>query len=186
MSSILSASSRIKYSTPEKSILLILRCEMRRPGVAIITSAPSVRPRFCCSHDAPSPPPDTATVEMGAKYEKPSNCKSICCANSRVGVIITALTLFCSLPVASKRLINGRIKAAVLPVPVCAQAMRSRPSIITGIVFSWMGVASRKFIASRPSIISYSNPNSSNVIDFIFTLQYKSCKFSVFYRYKQF
>ncbi len=49
MSSILSASSRTKNETLERSMLPILRWEMRRPGVAMMTSAPSVSPRRSCS-----------------------------------------------------------------------------------------------------------------------------------------
>ena len=36
----------------------------------------------------------------------------------------------------------GSTKAAVLPVPVCAMPIRSRPSRITGIAFAWIGVGS--------------------------------------------
>ena len=34
----------------------------------------------------------------------------------------------------------GRLKAAVLPVPVCAMPSRSRPSITEGMDWAWMGV----------------------------------------------
>ena len=34
----------------------------------------------------------------------------------------------------------GRVKPAVLPVPVWAQPRMSRPMRMTGIPFSWMGV----------------------------------------------
>ena len=41
MSNILSASSRMKNETPEVSMLPRDKCEIKRPGVAMITSAPS-------------------------------------------------------------------------------------------------------------------------------------------------
>ena len=44
-------------------------------------------------------------------------------------------------------LITGKTYAAVLPVPVCAQAMMSLPSKMTGIVNSWTGVVSSKFMS---------------------------------------
>ena len=36
------------------------------------------------------------------------------------------------------------MKAAVLPLPVCADTMRSAPSSVAGIAASWTGVASLK------------------------------------------
>ena len=36
----------------------------------------------------------------------------------------------------------GKAKAAVFPVPVCAPAMRSRPSSTRGIACAWTGVGS--------------------------------------------
>ena len=36
----------------------------------------------------------------------------------------------------------GRAKAAVLPVPVCAEPMTSLPSRMSGIAWTWMGVGS--------------------------------------------
>ena len=57
MSSILSASSRIKYSTPERSKLEIDRKDNNLPGVAIITSVPFLRDSDCVVQLFPSPPP---------------------------------------------------------------------------------------------------------------------------------
>ena len=44
---------------------------------------------------------------------------------------------------AASLLIMGKINAAVFPVPVCAQAIKSLPSIIFGIACSCIGVAFR-------------------------------------------
>ncbi len=35
---------------------------------------------------------------------------------------------------------SGRVKAAVLPVPVCAMPMTSAPLLTLGMALSWMGV----------------------------------------------
>jgi hypothetical protein len=34
----------------------------------------------------------------------------------------------------------GKVKPAVLPVPVCAAASKSRPARTTGMACAWMGV----------------------------------------------
>ncbi len=63
----------------------------------------------------------------------------ICVANSRVGVKINMRGVplfFCML----KRCSAGNTNAAVLPVPVCAEATISFPSKISGIDLAWMGV----------------------------------------------
>ena len=57
MSSMRSASSRIRYSTCERSTSLFCRCEIMRPGVAITTSEPISMPFFWMSQPLPSPPP---------------------------------------------------------------------------------------------------------------------------------
>lgn len=65
MSSIRSASSRIRHSTCERSMPLFWMCEIMRPGVAITTSEPISIPRFCTSQPLPSPPPYTTVVDTG-------------------------------------------------------------------------------------------------------------------------
>ena len=42
--------------------------------------------------------------------------------------------------------INGILKAAVLPVPVCAEPSISLPAIARGIAWAWIGVGSLKSI----------------------------------------
>ena len=68
-------------------------------------------------------------------------------ASSRVGTTTSVLTTLSSLPSTSSLLSNGGVEAAVLPVPVCAQAIRSLPSRITGMVASCTGVISSKFMS---------------------------------------
>jgi hypothetical protein len=44
---------------------------------------------------------------------------------------VSCRSIFCS---------SGIVKAAVLPVPVCAAPMMSRPASTMGIALAWMGV----------------------------------------------
>jgi hypothetical protein len=55
---------------------------------------------------------------------------STCSASSRVGVSTSARV---RLGPSSRRLISGSVKAAVLPVPVCARPMMSEPRSASGI-----------------------------------------------------
>ena len=68
-----------------------------------------------------------------------------CSASSRVGARINARTgcragdmllLACG----SNRLMIGSAKPAVLPVPVCAAPITSRPCMTIGIALLWIGV----------------------------------------------
>ena len=67
ISSIRSASSKIKKDTLDKSTYPKLKWLINLPGVAITTSAPNVRPLFSCSKRIPSLPPYTATLDAGIK-----------------------------------------------------------------------------------------------------------------------
>ena len=65
---------------------------------------------------------------------KSSMFLAICKANSRVGDKIIACVLVLLVSICSK---IGKLKAAVLPVPVCAKAFKSSLEAITcGIAFS--------------------------------------------------
>ena len=63
----------------------------------------------------------------------------ICWASSRVGVT-TSMSGPCPPLAWPRRSSEGSEKAAVLPVPVLAAAMRSRPSSARGMACSWTGV----------------------------------------------
>ena len=67
ISSMRSASSKMKKDTLERSTYPKLRWLIKRPGVAITTSAPKVSPFFSCSKRIPSFPPYTATLDAGIK-----------------------------------------------------------------------------------------------------------------------
>ena len=53
--------------------------------------------------------------------------------------------------------------AAVLPVPVCAWPIRSRPASIGGIVFSWIGVGASYPISVIAFMMGADSPRLSNV-----------------------
>ena len=66
-------------------------------------------------------------------------------ASSRVGAITSARTGWRAgdmllLACGSILWSSGSEKAAVLPVPVCAAPMMSRPARTKGIAFAWIGV----------------------------------------------
>jgi hypothetical protein len=70
---------------------------------------------------------------------------STCSASSRVGVTMRQRTGWRAgeklvLDFGASRCKSGRVKPAVLPVPVCAAPSRSRPASTTGIACAWMGV----------------------------------------------
>ena len=65
-------------------------------------------------------------------------------------------------PCAPKRCRMGNAKAAVLPVPVCAEPITSRPARICGIACAWIGVGrsypfsatAKAMFALRPSWVN--------------------------------
>src|SRR5215212_5492219 len=59
---------------------------------------------------------------------------------------------------------SGRPKAAVLPVPVWAWPMMSRPCRRAGIVCSWIGVGFSSPRCLRASRIGSDSPRSANVV----------------------
>ncbi len=58
----------------------------------------------------------------------------------------------------------GSANAAVLPVPVCALPMTSRPAIIRGMALNWIGVGSVKPIAFTPCKTAEDNPKLVNML----------------------
>ena len=70
---------------------------------------------------------------------------SICRASSRVGATTSARTgrVPRALGAGRRRWSSGSTKAAVLPVPVWAVPVRSRPVSTAGMAASWMGVGVR-------------------------------------------
>src|ERR1700722_14418925 len=80
-------------------------------------------------------------------------------ANSRVGSSTRARERGSCSPRSDRM---GSAKAAVLPVPVGALPMTSRPDMIRGMALNWMGVGSVYPIAFTPSITAGDNPKLVN------------------------
>src|SRR3712207_8528199 len=78
--------------------------------------------------------------------------------SSRVGVSTSACTSFTD---GSTYSIIGRPKAAVLPEPVWAWPMTSRPSSIGGMACSWMGLGRPYPTSWRASSVCADSPGSA-------------------------
>ena len=75
------------------------------------------------------------------------------------------IVLICSsdVPACAILCIKGSKKAAVLPVPVCAQPIRSLLAIMIGMAASWIGVGFVKPMASNPASTSSCKLSSEKV-----------------------
>ena len=134
ISNIRSASSSTNISISLKTISPWTIKSFKRPGVAIKISQP-LRSAFLCGPDGA--PPYTQQARSFKYLPNFLKFSKIWTASSRVGVNTNA-RIWCFFLYSSLFKI-GNAKAAVLPVPVWAQAMISFPSNMTGIAFSWIG-----------------------------------------------
>ncbi len=142
MSSMRSASSSTTYSTWFSTQFLASMWSSSRPGVAISTSTPAFSSSVC---GFMSMPPNTTVARSLVNLEYCLTLLATWSASSRVGASTSArtgwragdmlefscLSIFCS---------SGSEKAAVLPVPVCAAPITSRPASTIGIALAWIGV----------------------------------------------
>ena len=130
MSSIRSASSSTKISMWERSMRPCPTRSFRRPGQAMRISTPFLRAATCGAW----PTPPKITVLRWFRYlPYSSKLSPICSASSRVGVRIRARTApFFLAGAAVRRSSMGSAKAAVLPVPVWAQPIKSLPASTGG------------------------------------------------------
>ena len=140
ISNIRSASSNTKISTPDKSTAFWLARSNNRPGVATKISSGFLSLEICGLIFTPP----KMTVDVSVKYlPYVLTDSSICAANSRVGVSIRQRGR--PLPKSDacfwlNRCKIGNVKPAVLPVPVCAPAIRSPPLSTCGMALAWIGV----------------------------------------------
>ena len=79
-----------------------------------------------------------------------------------------ALLLFAAgaarLPLAARRWSIGSAKAAVLPVPVWAMPIRSRPAMTAGIACAWIGVGVECCSRTRAARIGWLRPKSEKEV----------------------
>ena len=143
MSSIRSASSSTRCFTNEKSAAPWPMRSSRRPGVATTMSAPERSASICGR--SPTPPKIFA-MRSGRCLAYARMFSSICATNSRVGAStrtrVLRFTPAGNGPAAASKDRIGRVKAAVLPVPVCAMPITSAPVKMGGMAAAWMGVGS--------------------------------------------
>ncbi|MNR27708.1 hypothetical protein D3C85_1449930 [compost metagenome] len=125
MSSMRSASSSTRISTPDRSTVFWPAWSSRRPGVATRMST-GLRSWAICGL---MPTPPNITIDFSGRYLPYSRTdSSTWAASSRVGVSTSARGRpFCLDGWSIRRCSSGRVKPAVLPVPVCAAASRSPP-----------------------------------------------------------
>ena len=137
ISSMRSASSITSTLQSASKILPRSNRSIIRPGVAISTSTP--RSSAACWSLNDSPPINSAWVRrVFAPYLM--KFSATCWASSRVGSRISDRGMRALARPLAKMSIMGRVKLAVLPVPVCAQPSTSRPIRTMGIACFWIGV----------------------------------------------
>jgi hypothetical protein len=105
------------------------------PGVATITSTPL---RKACSCGPMPTPPKIAAALIGVCTARSFRSSRIWAASSRVGVSTSARVVPRGLSISWCRI--GSRNAAVLPLPVVAEASTSRPASAGGIASVWIGV----------------------------------------------
>mmetsp|Transcript_18335 Transcript_18335/g.36888 ORF Transcript_18335/g.36888 Transcript_18335/m.36888 type:complete len:260 (+) Transcript_18335:919-1698(+) len=146
MSNMRSASSKTKYETNLSSTTSESAKSMRRPGVPTKRCTPFFK-CDCCVHLLPPPYTHaTRTAELLKIFWASSE---ICTANSRVGAKTSAEVVihdcFRQSDTAAPRLTaKGIRKAKVLPLPVCAKPITSRPMTTNGMACAWIGIGALK------------------------------------------
>ena len=161
--SISSTSSKTRYLTPPRLVLPLRIWSKRRPGVPIKTWLLPSSLCFCASK---SRPPVTASTFTSLPPNNFFSSTAICCASSRVGVITNACTKGLA---ASRRSTIGTKNASVLPVPVCALAITSRPANKAGIACSWTGIGFLIPICLSSSTVSAQTFNSAKLFTIFLT-----------------
>ena len=138
MSSILSASSSTTCLTLVRRRLPPSMRSMTRPGVPTSTSTPP-RSAPCCGK-SPTPPYTHSVTRRTSRLEKSS---PTCLASSRVGASTSARGARPRASLAAlsprRRSMMGSAKASVLPEPVRALAIMSRPASSRAKDCAWMG-----------------------------------------------
>lgn len=146
MSNILSASSKTRYVTRRRLVILpplVTRMSIMRPGVQTTISAP----RFSSVIWFATPePPYTATTSMLCTLQNFLVSLLICCTSSLVGATTRAMgpSPCCKGGWSLMCLSMGSTKARVLPEPVSAMPMQSLPDMMIGRAWAWMGIGLSK------------------------------------------
>ncbi len=139
MSSMRSASSITSRSQPVSRILPRSNRSISRPGVAISTSTPS---SSALTWSPICTPPISSAILRSWLVPYFSKFSATCIASSRVGSRISERGMRARRRPWLRMSIIGSTKLAVLPVPVCAIAIRSFIIWTCGIACAWIGVGS--------------------------------------------
>ncbi len=140
MSSMRSASSITSIRTSDISRPPRPTRSSSRPGVAISTSTP----RASASFWSPMLSPPISSAWLSFRYLPYwTKFSATCRASSRVGSRIRLRGIRARERAPERMSSIGRVKPAVLPVPVCAQPSTSRPISTVGIACAWIGVGWR-------------------------------------------
>mmetsp|Transcript_122320 Transcript_122320/g.351426 ORF Transcript_122320/g.351426 Transcript_122320/m.351426 type:complete len:284 (-) Transcript_122320:111-962(-) len=143
MPNISSASSRTTYVTLLRFVHCSFSSWMNRPGVATTMSFFSRSFSLCSAHGTP---PKTTALRIPVGPRKSCTTLLICKASSRVGHSTTptgpspARSSSCAMMCTN----IGMTYARVLPEPVSAIPMRSRPCRAAGKTWTWIGVGALK------------------------------------------
>ena len=140
MSSMRSASSRTSTETPSKVTARLLWRSSRRPGVATRMSTPPRERADLLAHrhaadDQHGLQAEVAAVGRGSCRRSGRRVRASGTARGRAPTSAARTA-----PAAARRCRIGSAKAAVLPVPVWAMPMTSRPASAGGIAAAWIGV----------------------------------------------
>ena len=137
MFNISSASSNTTYSIFSKLIAFLSIKSINRPGVATTTCTPLFKSLICIPMEVP--PYTAKTCKPGMCFLNKFISFTICIHNSLVGQTNNACGYLSAVLINCNK---GNPKAAVLPVPVCANPIKSLvPLIKTGMERSCISVA---------------------------------------------
>eukprot|EP01139_Manchomonas_bermudensis_P020174 Amastigsp_a678067_66.p3 type:complete len:194 gc:universal Amastigsp_a678067_66:721-1302(+) len=139
------SSSTRNLSVRSENPFVFSRWSTMRPGVPTMMCGFFARFTACVTM---STPPTTVTVRAPIAEPMSVNCCAIWIASSRVGVMQSANT---GDGAARSALSTGRAKLAVLPEPVSASPMMSRPWSAHGMASAWIPVGPAQPISRQMS-----------------------------------
>ena len=155
-----SASSMTTSLTLSRTSIPLSHMSLRRPGVPTMMSAPLRMSSDCLRMSAP---PYTGTLQWPERLDSFLISASTCMASSLVGAMMRTDGTFDP----GFALVMAIMEyAPVLPVPVCALAMRSRPSNPAGTASICTGVGSVQPMSAAALTISGDTPRSSKEVIF--------------------
>mmetsp|Transcript_4212 Transcript_4212/g.17323 ORF Transcript_4212/g.17323 Transcript_4212/m.17323 type:complete len:208 (+) Transcript_4212:3619-4242(+) len=166
MSNMRSASSSTMYVTRRRLVIRpapVVSTSIIRPGVHATISHPRLSSPICAATPLP---PYTETATKPAARPNFLQSLPICVTNSRVGPMIMPIG---PSPLSMGRwsltcLSMGNTYDSVLPDPVFATPMQSRPDMITGSAWHWIGIGLSKPLRRMSSMTRLLRPACAHVL----------------------